>query len=72
MKNYIEVKSKIFLAQNSLDYSYISLTNKYSRFVKDIFKTKKLKSRLISIKKSNCNPILKKIKNKYFESECNI
>ena len=72
MKNYIEVKSKIFLAQNSLDYSYISLTNKYSRFVKNIFKTKKLKSRLISIKKSNCNPILKKIKNKYFESECNI
>ena len=55
MKNYIKIKSRIFFAQNSSDYSYINLTNKYSQLIKNIFKTKKLKSKLISINKSNCN-----------------
>ena len=72
MKNYTKIKSRIFFAQNSSDYSYINLTNKYSQLIKNIFKAKKLKSKLISINKSNCNFLLKKINNKYFISKGNI
>ena len=72
IRNYIKVKSKIFFAQNSSDYSYINSTNKYSKSIKNIFKTKKLKSKLISVNKSNCNFLLKKINNKYFKSKGNI
>ena len=72
IKNYTRIKSRIFFAQNSSDYSYINLTNKYSKLIKNIFKTKKLKSKLISINKSNCNFLLKKINNKYFKSKGNI
>ena len=66
IKNYIKIKSKIFFSQNNSDYSYINFTNKYSTFIKKIFKTKKLKSKLISVKKTNCDFLLKKITNKYF------
>ena len=52
IKNYTRIKSRIFFAQNSSDYSYINLTNKYSKLIKNIFKAKKLKSKLISINKS--------------------
>ena len=31
IKNYIRIKSKIFFAQNSLDYSYINAENKNSQ-----------------------------------------
>ncbi len=72
IKNYTRIKSKIFFAQNSSDYSYINLTNKYSKLIKNIFKAKKLKSKLISISKSNCNFLLKKINNKYFKSKGNV
>jgi len=72
IKNYIKIKSRIFFAQNSSDYSYINLTNKYSRSIKNIFKAQKLKSKLISINKSSCNFLLKKINNKYFKSKGNI
>ena len=72
IKNYTRIKSRIFFAQNSSDYSYINLTNKYSKLIKNIFKAKKLKSKLISINKSNCNFLLKKINNKYFKSKGNI
>ena len=72
MKNYTKTKSKIFLAQNNSDYSYINSVNKYSKSIKNIFKTQKLKSKLISVKKSNCNFLLKKINNKYFKSKSNI
>ena len=72
IKNYIKIKSKIFFAQNSSDYSYINLTNKYSKSIINIFKTKKLKSKLISINKSNYNLLTKKIDNKYFKSGGNI
>ena len=64
MKNYTKIKSRIFFAQSSSDYSYINLTNKYSRLIKNIFKAKKLKSKLISINRSNYNFLLKKINNK--------
>ena len=67
IKNYTKIKSKIFFAQNSLDYSYINFTNKYSKSIKNIFKIKKLKSKLILINKSNYNFLLKKINNKYFK-----
>ena len=33
LKNYIKVKTKLFFAQNKLDYSYINLSNKYSKFI---------------------------------------
>ena len=72
IKNYTRIKSRIFFAQNSSDYSYINLTNKYSKLIKNIFKAKKLKSKLISINKSNCNFLLKKINNKHFKSKGNI
>ena len=72
MQNYIKIKSKIFLAQNSSDYSYINFSNKYSRNIKNIFKEKKLKSKLILINKSKHNFLLKKVKNKYFESRGNV
>ena len=72
IKNYAKIKSKIFFAQNSSDYSYINFTNKYSRLIKNIFKTQKLKSKLILVNKSYCNFLLKKINNKYFKSKGNI
>ena len=72
IKNYVKVKSKIFLAQNGSDYSYINSRNKFSKLIKNIFKSLKLKSKLISVNKSSCNLLLKKINNKYFESEGNI
>jgi len=72
IENYTRIKSRIFFAQNSSDYSYINLTNKYSKLIKNIFKAKKLKSKLISINKSNCDFLLKKINNKYFRSTGNI
>ena len=72
IKNYIKVKSRIFFAQNSSDYSYINLTNKYSKSIINIFKTKKLKSKLISISKSSYDLLIKKINNQYFKSKGNI
>ena len=72
IKNYIKIKSRIFFAQNSSDYSYINLTNKYSKSIKNIFKTKKLKSKLISIDKLSYDLLTKKINNKYFKSRGNI
>ena len=72
IKNYIKIKSRIFFAQNSSDYSYINLTNKYSKSIVNIFKTKKLKSKLIPIKKLGCDLLIKKINNKYFKSKGNI
>ena len=72
LENYTKIKSKIFFAQNSTDYSYINLKNKFSKKIKNIFKAKKLKSRLIIVNKSICDFLLKKIDNKYFKNEGNI
>ena len=72
MKNYIKIKSRIFFAQKSSDYSYINLTNKYSKSIINIFKTKKLKSKLIPINKLGYDLLIKKINNKYFKSKGNI
>ena len=72
IKNYTKIKSRIFFAQNSSDYSYINSENKYSKSIRNIFRTKKLKSKLIPINKSSCNFLLKKISNKYFKSRGNI
>ena len=72
IKNYIKIKSRIFFAQSSSDYSYINLTNKYSKSIINIFKNKKLKSKLIPIRKSNFKLLIKKINNKYFKDQGNI
>ena len=72
IKNYIKIKSRIFFAQNNSDYSYINLANKYSKSIVNIFKTKKLKSKLISINKSSYDLLIQKIDNKYFKSKGNI
>ena len=72
IKKYIQVKSKIFHAQNNLDYSYINSNNKYSKLIKNIFKTKKLKSKLILVNGLKHNFLLKKINNEYFKSKGNI
>ena len=72
IENYIKIKSKIFFLQNASDFSYINSKNKYSKLIKNIFKTKNLKSKLVSINKSNYNFLLKKIKNKYFKNKGNI
>ena len=70
--NYINIKSRIFLAQKSSDYSYINLSNKYSKSIISILKTKKLKSKFILINKSTYNLLDKKINNKYLKSKGNI
>ena len=70
--NYKKIKSKIFFAQNSSDYSYINSANKYSKSIKNMFKVQKLKSKLITVKKSDCNFLLKNINNRYFKSQGNI
>jgi len=72
IKNYIKIKSRIFIGQSRSDYSYVNSKNKYSKIIKNIFKRKKIKSRLTLISNTNNNSILKKIKNKYFKSEGNI
>ena len=66
------VKSKIFYAQKSSDYSYINSENKYSKSINNIFKTKRLKSKLVAINKSDCNFLMKKINNSYFKGSGNI
>jgi UDP-N-acetylmuramoylalanine--D-glutamate ligase len=71
IKNYIKVKSKIFFAQSGSDYSYINSNNKYLKLIKNIFKTNKLRSKLILVNKSSCNFLLKKINNKYFKNQGN-
>ena len=72
IKNYIRVKSRIFFAQNSSDYSYINSANKYSKSIKNIFKNRKIKSKLVPIGKPSYKSLIKKINNKYFESKGNI
>jgi UDP-N-acetylmuramoylalanine--D-glutamate ligase len=72
IKNYIKIKSKIFLSQQNSDYSYINSKNKYSEKIKKIFKAKKIKSKLILINSENSKFLLKKINNKYFNSRGNI
>tara|TARA_B110000914_G_scaffold183896_1_gene166993 strand:+ start:403 stop:1125 length:723 start_codon:yes stop_codon:yes gene_type:complete len=42
INNYIKIKSKIFFAQKTSDYSYLNLKNKYSYLIKNILKKKKL------------------------------
>ena len=72
IKNYIRIKSRIFFGQSSSDYSYINSNNKYSKSIKNIFKSKKLKSKLIPIKKLGHHLLVKKINNNYFKSKGNI
>ena len=72
MKNYVNIKSKIFSAQKNSDYSYINSTNKHTKLIKNILKIKKIKSKLIMVNKSKCNFLLKKINNKHFKSKGNI
>jgi len=72
IKNYIKIKSRIFFAQNNSDYSYINLTNRYSKLIINTFRNKKLKSKLIQIGKSSYKLLIKKINNKYFKSKGNI
>ena len=72
MKNYIRIKSKIFFAQKSSDYSYINSGNKYSKSIKKIIRNYKIKSKMVLINNSNRKFLFKKIKNKYFKSKGNI
>ena len=72
IKNYIKIKSKIFQAQNESDFSFINSKNKYSKYIKKIYKSHKIKSKLVLIDSSKINFLLKKIKNKYFNSKGNI
>jgi len=72
IKNYIKIKSRIFFAQDSSDYSYINSTNKYSKSIINTFKNRKLKSKLVQIGKSSYKLLIKKINNKYFKSKGNI
>ena len=72
IKNYIKIKSRIFFAQNKSDYSYINLTNRYSKSIINTFKNKKLKSKLVQIGKSSYKLLIKKINNKYIKSKGNI
>ena len=71
LKNYINIKSKIFYAQNRTDFSYINAKSKYSKKIKNILKKRKIRSKLFLINSSNYKYLLKKINNKYFKSKAN-
>ena len=68
IQNYINVKSKIFLAQEKSDFSYLNEKNKSSK----IIKKNKIKSKLIMLNKLNYNLLLSKVHNNYFKSKGNI
>ena len=72
IKNYIKIKSKIFLGQKESDYSYLNKSNQYAYLIKNILKKNKIKSNLISVHKYNCNFLLKKVNNNYFKSKGNL
>ena len=72
IKNYTEIKSKIFLSQKKSDYTYINSSNQNSSLIEKLFEKKKIKSNLIKVKASILKPIYKKIKNPYFKSQGNI
>ena len=72
MKNYTKAKSRIFFGQKKSDYSYINFADKNSKNLSKIFKSKKLKSKLVTINRFNYNFLIKKIDNKYFKSKSNI
>ena len=71
IKNYTKIKSKIFFMQKKNDYSYINFGNKYSQKVKKIFKSQKVKSKLVLVKKSKGEFLLNRINNNYFKSAGN-
>ena len=71
LTNYINVKSKIFFGQKKSDHTYLNLNNRYTKEIKNIFKSKKIKSKLNLVNKNKCNLLLKKIKNNYFKSSGN-
>ena len=66
--DYAKIKTKIFIAQQKNDYSYVSSSNKYSKLIYDNLK---IKSKLIKVDKKYCNSLLKKINNKYLHNEGN-
>jgi len=68
IKNYTKIKSRIFMGQNSEDYSYINIDNPHSQLIKKIFKRKKINSQLILVKKKKYYSFLKKIKNNYLKN----
>ena len=72
MKNYTNIKSKIFFAQKKTDYLYINSKNKYSKFIKKNFIRKNIKSNLVEINNKSYNFLLKQINNKYFSNNGNI
>ena len=72
MKNYVRTKSKIFTGQKKSNFSYINSDNKYSNFIKEIHKQKKLKSKLVIVKKTDYKNLIGSINNSYFNSEGNI
>ena len=72
ISNYAKIKSRIFFAQKSSDYAYINLSNKYAKLIKNVFLSKKLKSKLVPVNQSSCDFLLKKINNNYFVSKGNI
>ena len=71
IKNYINIKSKIFFSQNKSDYSYVNSNNKYSKDIINVFKNKKIKSKLITINESVFDLFVHKVKNKYFNNKGN-
>ena len=70
--NYIKAKSKIFFYQTKNDFTYINSRNKYSKKISNILKKKKIKSKLYKVDNYKYSFLLKKIKNKYFQSKNNI
>jgi UDP-N-acetylmuramoylalanine--D-glutamate ligase len=72
IKNYVKIKSKIFMAQKNGDYSYINYNNKHSQLIKSLVKKNKLKSNLVLVNESGYKFLLKKIKNNYFQNQGNL
>ena len=65
---YIKAKFKLIKNQNSNDYAYLNLKNKY---LKKIIKKEKISAKLINVRFNNLRKIKKKIRNIYFNTSGN-
>jgi len=72
MKNYAKTKLKIFMGQDKSGFSYINFNSKYSNSFKKIHRQKKLNSKLVIVKKTDCKSLIGSIKNSYFNSAGNL
>ena len=72
MKNYVNIKAKVFSFQSLKDHAYINLNNKFTKKIIKNFKKNKLRPKLSIVDKYKFSKIFNKIKNKYLLSQNNL